>query len=97
MTKTILLVCLLFIGVLIGLEQAKEGIKNVRGEGLELVSIEGEASLSELPSELTIEEKDQMLKEMGSYNLFSDLGKKFASTVTSATELGIDLVGGMLE
>ena len=108
MFKTFIFVSIMFMAVLFGMQQANEGIQNMRG--YEDGAFKGAFSLQErgsgeyeasiLGNELTshdIKEKQRLLEEMKAYNFFSSLGKKLSEGVTSITEKSIDFVENLLK
>ncbi|MBM7584742.1 hypothetical protein JOC86_001279 [Bacillus pakistanensis] len=107
MIKSILLISFLFIGVLIGMQKANDGILEMKGQnGHSLhqpLSVEQneqgnmEASLlgNEVSSE-TLSEKKEKLEEMKAFNFFSSIGKAISDFVTSITEKIIQIISSLL-
>ena len=106
--KTFLFVSLMFIAVLFGMQQANEGIQNMKGYNdsafkgaFTLEEKEsGKVTASILGNEVTshdLKEKQKQLEEMQAYNLFSSMGKKFSDGVTSMTEKSIDFITEFLK
>ncbi len=108
MVKTFIFVSLMFVAVLFGMQQANDGIQNMRG--YEDSAFKGALTLQErnsgefeatvLGNELTshdIKEKQRLLEEMKAYNFFSSLGKKLSEGVTGATEKSIDFITDLLK
>ncbi len=97
MLKTGGLIVILFIGVLIGMQQANIGMKKMKGyddpalQSAFHVSTnhQGEVEASVLGrkiNEQTITEKKEMLQEMKAFNFFSEMGKKFTQVLSGGTE-----------
>jgi Protein of unknown function (DUF3679) len=105
--KCILLVSVLFIGVLIGMQYASEGIIEMKGhEGHSLSSAvqlsqdeEGEYEASVLGNEIqeeTIIEKKEKLEKMKAFNFFSSIGKSLAGFVSDLTNSIIEFVASLV-
>ncbi|MFJ7679277.1 YqxA family protein [Peribacillus sp. NPDC097264] len=86
---------ILFLGVLIGMQQANDGMKKMKGyEDPALNSAftinqseHGEMEADILGQKVTshdIETKKEKLEEMKAYNFFSSLGKSLGETVSAA-------------
>ncbi|MFJ7857674.1 YqxA family protein [Peribacillus sp. NPDC097206] len=86
---------ILFLGVLIGMQQANDGMKKMKGyEDPALNSAftinqseQGEMEADILGQKVTshnIETKKEKLEEMKAYNFFSSLGKSLGETVSAA-------------
>jgi Protein of unknown function (DUF3679) len=95
--KFFLAVMILFFGVLLGMEQANEGLQKMRGyDDSSLPSVfhiskgkNGEVEASVLGNKVMAEdlqEKKEKIKNMKTFNLFSELGKQFAGAVRSLME-----------
>ena len=107
MFKCILLVSALFIGVLIGMEQANNGIVEMKGyEGEVFTSPVGisqnqqgdvEASFlgNDIESE-TLKEKKEKLEEMKAFNAFSSIGKALADTIVNITNVFVDFIASLI-
>jgi len=108
MVKTFIFVSLMFIAVLFGMQQANEGIKNMKG--FNDSAFKGAFTLQEkesgdyealiLGNEVTsheLREKQKQLEEMKAYNFFSSMGKKLSDGVTNMTEKSIDFITDFLK
>jgi hypothetical protein len=101
--KCIFSAVLLFVGVMIGMEKANEGMRSMKGyEDASMPppvqfakggdgNMEAALLGKEVHSVETLEEKKKKLEEMESFNFFSSLGKKMAKAVENATSWLIDL------
>ncbi|MBM7716324.1 YqxA family protein [Siminovitchia sp. FSL H7-0308] len=101
--KCVISVFLLFIGVLIGMEKANEGMRSMKGyEDTSLPSpvhlkkgddgnMEAALLGNEVHSMETLEDKKKKLEEMESFNFFSSLGRALGNTVTNVTQKLVDL------
>ncbi|MGE7601159.1 YqxA family protein [Peribacillus sp. NPDC097675] len=89
------IVLVLFLGVLIGMQQANDGMKKMKGyEDPALNSAftinqseQGEVEADILGQKVTshdIETKKEKLEEMKAYNFFSSLGKSLGEMVSGA-------------
>jgi hypothetical protein len=87
-----LAVTILFIGVLLGMQQANEGVTKMKGYSdpsfqevfhfsKEEATIMGNTVTSE-----DLEEKKRRLEEMKTFNIFSELGKKLANAIHFVVE-----------
>jgi hypothetical protein len=92
--KSIFLASLMFLSVLFGMQQANMGIQKMKGyedpkfkSALTIDSTDGgELQASVLGVDVKshdLEQKKQKLEELKAYNLFSDLGKKISSGISS--------------
>ncbi|MBU8879453.1 YqxA family protein [Bacillus sp. FJAT-29790] len=110
MTKTFLLVALMFVSVLFGMQQANLGIQNMKGfndanfKGAFTVqeNENGEIQASILGNKVSshdLQQKKEKLEGMKAYNFFSSMGKKLSGGLSAATEKMIhfltDLVKGI--
>jgi hypothetical protein len=87
--KTMLLISILFIGVIIGFQEANHGLKEMKGfdDGTfsSVISVQeaedyGEYEATILGEKVTshdLEEKKKALEELNTYNLFTDIAKTF--------------------
>lgn len=102
MLKCCLLITVLFIGILIGMQQAKTGLTQMRGyddpsfkSAFSINEKEnGNVEASIMGQKLTshdLAEKKKKLEEMKAYNFFSSLGKKVSETISISIELVVDL------
>ncbi len=87
MLKLVVLVSVLFIGVIIGFQEANYGLKKMKGfddgsftavfsirEGKESGDLEA-VIFGETVNSETLEEKKKVLEEIYTYNLFTDIAK----------------------
>jgi hypothetical protein len=107
MLKSLLLVSVLFVGVLIGMQKANDGIRDMKGydvEGLgtpltisedETGNIEASLLGQEMGS-ASISEKKKKLEEMKSFNFFSEIGKSVAGIMKGLAEKTVDFVSSLL-
>jgi hypothetical protein len=88
---------ILFFGVLLGMQQANEGLQKMRGyDDSSFPSVfhiskdkNGEVEASVLGNKVMAEdlqEKKEKIENMKTFNLFSELGKQFAEAVRSLME-----------
>lgn len=101
--KCVVSVLLLFVGVMVGMEKANEGMRSMKGyedtalpppvhwERGDDGNIEAALLGNEVKSMETLEEKKQKLEEMESFNFFSSLGKALGNTVTNVAKKVVDL------
>ena len=105
--KCSLLIALLFVGVLIGMEKANEGMVKMKGyhdptlqspvniheksNGNIETSVLGGNKTSD-----TLDEKKEHLQNIKAFNLFSSLGKVLANIVSSLTEKIIDFASSFI-
>lgn len=105
--KVVLLISILFVGVLIGMQKANEGIMDMKG--YEDGAFETPLSLSEgetgnieaslLGQEMgsaSISEKKKKLEEMKSFNFFSEIGKSVAGIMKGITEKTVEFLSSLL-
>lgn len=93
MFKSFLLASLLFIGVLIGMQKANEGITKMKGfedQSFQApISFQKDSNYMEtslLGKEVSshdLEKKKEKLEEMKAFNFFSTIGKYLAATISS--------------
>lgn len=91
MLKCFMLAILVFFGVLLGMQQANEGLKHMKGyddpafEGaFEIESTQEEVEASLLGQKVTshdLAEKQKQLEEMEAFNFFSSLGRGIAEII----------------
>lgn len=97
MFKSVLIASLMFISVLVGMQQANQGIHNMKGykdsNFKSALTVDngdkGDIAVSVLGKEVDshdLEKKREKLEKMKVYNLFSATGKKIADTLSSLTE-----------
>ncbi|GIN38562.1 MULTISPECIES: YqxA family protein [Heyndrickxia] len=107
MLKCLLICSALFIGVLMGMQKANEGMMEMKGyqeEGLKapitVKEVEnGEIEASVLGKNVTshdLEAKKERLKEIKAFNFFSSLGKTMANMISSITEKIINFFSSIL-
>ncbi|MGF2617152.1 DUF3679 domain-containing protein [Rossellomorea vietnamensis] len=105
--KSILLISILFVGVLIGMQKANDGIKDMKGYdqdtlGTPLTISEdetGNVEASLLGQEMgsaSLSEKKKKLEEMKSFNFFSEIGKSVAGVVKSLTEKTVEFISSLI-
>lgn len=106
--KTFLLCLVLFIGVIIGMQQANEGLKSMRGyetsETLGAFQLsekeKGELEASILGNTVTshdLKEKQEQLEQIEAFNFFSELGKWLSNTIQSFVSSILELVSKQLQ
>ena len=107
MLKSILLVSILFVGVLIGMQKANDGIMNMKGYdddgfGTPLKISEDETGnieaslLGQDMGSATISEKKKKLEEMKSFNFFSEIGKSVAGIIKGVAEKTVEFVSSLI-
>ncbi|MFC0298386.1 YqxA family protein [Geobacillus jurassicus] len=103
-----LAIFLLFFGVLFGMQQAHEGIKRMRGYAdpsfpsvIDMKKGEnGELEAAVFGRTVVagdLEEKQETIRELKTFNLFSRLGQLFADAVTALMETLLSLAGRALD
>jgi len=104
MLKSLAVMIILFIGVLIGMEKANQGMVQMKGYDdpslpppvIVNESEEGKIEASLMGKELNhteeLAKKKKELEELETFNLFSSIGKKLAQIVTSVTNKLVDLL-----
>jgi hypothetical protein len=108
MAKSFFLCLVLLIGVIIGIQQANEGLKKMRGyettETLGALPIHekenGELEASILGNKLTsqdIKKKQEQLERIESFNFFSELGKWLSNCVQTFMSTMIHLLSEQIE
>lgn len=108
MLKSIFLAFLLFISVLFGMQQANNGIHNMKGFndanfGGAFTVMESEngqleaAVLGNNVSSHDLQKKKEQLEEMQAYNFFSSLGKSLANVMSIITEEIIKIVSNFIQ
>lgn len=108
MFKSFLLAALLFIAVLTGMQQANVGMHKLKGyddPGLNnAFSMEeredGEVETVVLGNNISshdLEKKKEELEKIKAYNFFSNMGKKLAEAISSATQKMIGLIEEKLQ
>jgi hypothetical protein len=97
------IILVLFLGVLIGMQQANDGMKKMKGyEDPSLNSAfiinqsdQGEMEADILGEKVTshdLETKKEMLEEMKAFNFFSSLGKTLGETISAAFQALINMI-----
>ncbi|ANB60162.1 YqxA family protein [Anoxybacteroides amylolyticum] len=99
---------ILFFGVLLGMQQAKEGLLKMKGyhdpsfqsvvavkknqEGAVEATVMGNKVTAE-----TVDEKAKKLEQWKMFNLFSELGKQLAEAVHTAAAKLLSLLGKLIK
>lgn len=109
MMKCFLIVTVLLLGVLIGMQQANEGMKKMRGYNdpslqgaFHITDNNGEIEASVLGRKLSshdLEQKQKQLEDVEAFNFFSKLGEKLGDGISSLFEKIMKTIGngiGML-
>lgn len=96
MMKCFLIVTVLLLGVLIGMQQANEGMKKMRGfndpslqGAFHISDNNGEVEASVLGRKVTshdLEEKQKQLENVESFNFFSSIGEKLGNGISAIFE-----------
>lgn len=105
--KCAFLITALFIGVLIGMQYANQGIVDMKGHEQQNFTspvgvnqnMEGDVEASFLGNEIdskTLTEKKEKLEEMKSFNVFSSIGKAIANTIESITNKIVDVIASLI-
>ncbi|MFI8575221.1 DUF3679 domain-containing protein [Rossellomorea aquimaris] len=105
--KCALLISALFIGVLIGMQYANQGIVEMKGHEQQKftspvgVSQDGEGNVeaSFLGNEVeskTLSEKKEKLEDMKAFNAFSSIGKALANTIESITNEIVNFIASLI-
>ncbi|WP_044894744.1 YqxA family protein [Bacillus alveayuensis] len=103
-----LVVAVLFIGVLLGMQQANKGLKQMKGyddPSFQEVIRLSEDDHGELEATIMgntiksedLEEKRKKLEEMKTFNLFSELGKQLADGVRDGIKHLLRIAGRLLD
>ena len=106
MLKATMIAAVMFISVLFGMQQASNGINEMKGyEDAQFEGAfsfqdneEGELEVSILGNDVSshdLEKKKEKIEELKTFNFFSSLGKKLAEMVSFTTEKIIDLITGL--
>ncbi|MBS4191360.1 YqxA family protein [Bacillus sp. FJAT-49705] len=107
MLKSFILVSLMFMAVLFGMQQANEGIQNMKGyhdsnlkgaftfqEGKD-----GQVQASILGKDVSshdLQQKKEKLEEMKSFNFFSTVGKKLSEGISNLSESTITFITDLI-
>lgn len=108
MFKSFILCSVLLFGVLIGMQQANQGMIKMKGyndpdfQGAFQVKSDdsGDVEASILGNEVTsqdIQKKQEQLEQIEAFNIFSQLGKQLAGIVNSAVSTILELVGDLVD
>jgi hypothetical protein len=103
----LLAVAILFFGVLLGMQQANQGLMKMKGyhdPSFQTVfqfskDQKGELEAMVMGNKVTIEDlndKKKKLEKIKMFNLFSELGKRLAQAVRSVMEQLLSLLGQLL-
>ncbi len=107
MLKSLTLVSILFIGVLLGMQYASNGILEMKGlkessfqtpvqiQQNESGNIEASILGNEIKKE-TIAEKKEKLEEMKAFNFFSSIGKNLANFVSTSTKSLVEWISTLI-
>ncbi|WP_110926925.1 YqxA family protein [Bacillus massiliglaciei] len=101
--KCTCLILVLFLGIIIGMQQANQGMKKMKGyDDPSLNSAftvsetdDGEMEAAILGERVTshdLEKKKEKLEEMKAFNLFSSLGRQLGDAISGAFQKLIDSV-----
>ncbi|OXS63014.1 hypothetical protein B1B00_06610 [Bacillus sp. DSM 27956] len=105
--KCAFLITALFIGVLIGMQYANQGIVDMKGHEQQNFTspvdvnqnVEGNVEASFLGNDVdskTLTEKKEKLEEMKAFNVFSSIGKVIADTIESITNKIVDVIASLI-
>ncbi len=106
MLKALMIATVMFISVLFGMQQANDGINEMKGyEDAQFQGAfsfqdngDGELEASILGNDVSshdLEKKKEEMEEIRAYNFFASLGKKLSEVVSITTEKIIDLITGL--
>ncbi|HET7628401.1 MAG TPA: DUF3679 domain-containing protein [Bacillales bacterium] len=98
--KCLLAASLFFAGVLFGMQQANEGIKEVKGldqlqraeQALQTDNVGDGAQAAS-----TVAEKRKRLEDIKTFNVYSAVGRAASSGITSLFQSGMKAAGALLE
>ena len=92
--KTFILMSVLFIGIIIGFQEANHGLHKMKGyddAGFPHVLLwhkeNGEIETTILGETITshdLEEKEKILEELSTYNIFTDMAKKMTNIINQS-------------
>ncbi|MED2941101.1 YqxA family protein [Bacillus swezeyi] len=96
--KCILACAVMFFGVLVGMQQANNGMLEMKG--YQDPDLKGALSISEgdakeasiLGHEIDLEEKQKELEQLEAFNLFSSAGRALADSVTNCARSVYDWI-----
>ncbi|HEU5139866.1 MAG TPA: DUF3679 domain-containing protein [Bacillales bacterium] len=92
--KCLLLASLFFFGVLFGMQEANEGIQEVKGiDHLPKV----EESAGSAPASTKITEKRERLQDIQTFNVFSAVGNAATESVTGIFRKGVNVAATIIE
>ncbi len=105
--KCVVLISALFVGVLIGMQHANNGIVEMKGYHQESFNSpvgitqnqEGNVEASFLGNDIksqTLSEKREKLEEMKAFNVFSSIGKGIANTIVSLTNKLVEVIASFI-
>ncbi|WP_034757455.1 DUF3679 domain-containing protein [Rossellomorea vietnamensis] len=105
--KCAFLITALFIGVLIGMQYANQGIVDMKGHEQQNFTspvdvnqnVEGNVEASFLGNDVdskTLTEKKEKLEEMKAFNVFSSIGKVIADTIESITNKIVEVIASLI-
>ncbi|WP_240794252.1 DUF3679 domain-containing protein [Bacillus sp. BHET2] len=105
--KCTFLLSALFIGVLIGMQYANQGIVEMKGHEEQhftppvgvTQNEDGNVEASILGNQVeskTLIEKKEKLEEMKAFNVFSSIGKVLADTIESITNKLVDFIASLI-
>jgi hypothetical protein len=105
--KCLSIMLILFFGILLGMQHANQGIKNMKGYDDPSFnsafsvkeSNQGEMEAAFLGQKVTshdLEKKKQKLEDMKAYNFFSSIGKKLSDGISAAFEKLAQLIGSYI-
>jgi hypothetical protein len=104
LVKCLLLTIVLFFGVLLGMQEANNGLKKMRGENasfpnaLTLSSENQEAEvLGQTITADDLKEKQQKLEEIEAFNFFSTLGQKLSEVLAALLKITIQFTTALFE
>lgn len=103
MLKLLPIVLIFFFGVVLGMQKANDGMRDMQGyssttlhEPVKWEVEEDEVSATFMGNQVgtyDITEKKEKLAEMEAFNAFSSMGQKLANMVEAATKSTIDFIG----
>ncbi|MCA1056205.1 YqxA family protein [Rossellomorea aquimaris] len=105
--KCFILICFLFVGVLMGMQYANEGIVEMKGHEEESFTSpvnmkkndEGNVEATFLGNEVesrTLAEKKEKLEEMKAFNAFSSIGKALADLIEGITGKLVEFIASLI-
>ncbi|MGP7819029.1 YqxA family protein [Niallia sp. 01092] len=98
---------IMFLCVLFGMQQAYSGIRDMKGyedknfsSALSIEKKDDQLEASVLGQDVTshdLQKKKEKLEELHAFNLFSNIGKGVADSMSSLAQKGVDLVGSVMD